>query len=207
MHCNLPEGVTQVLQLGTLRVKLHPPPCCRHKSSTKWHRVVVNGPRQQQHTNNLTTKKTVLPVTEGPDLGTTMYTASLDGHTEQESPSGPPGDIQHLDANQQSSGDELIHVNNGNADDYEPEYVGIPKGQDQEDLEAEEYQNVDVRPVVQQSKPRLRQTALPHPYPSLPRGRGSQFWRPVRAALTLPTSNSEMYSKLLATTSASTLLY
>ena len=90
-----------------------------------------------------------------------MYTASLDGHTEQESPSGPPGDIQHLDADLQSSGDELTHVNDGTADHYEPEYVGIPKGQDQEDLEAEEYQDVDLRPVVQQSKPRLRQTSLP----------------------------------------------
>ena len=95
------------------------------------------------------------------DLVTTMYTASLDGHTEQEPPSGPTDDVQDLDADQQSSGDELTHVNDGNVDDYEPEYIGIPKGQDQEDLEAEEYQDVELRPVVQQSKPRLRQTAPP----------------------------------------------
>ena len=90
-----------------------------------------------------------------------MYTASLDSHTEQESPFGPPGDTQHLDADLQSSGDELTHINDGNADDYEPEYVGMPKGQDQEDVEAEEYQDVDLRPVVQQSRLHLRQTALP----------------------------------------------
>ena len=93
------------------------------------------------------------------DLVTTTYTASLDGHTEQEAPSGPTDDIRDLDADQQSSGDELTHANDGNVDDYEPEYIGIPKGQ--EDLEAEEYQDVDLRAVVQQSKPRLRQTALP----------------------------------------------
>ena len=62
------------------------------------------------------------------DLGTTTYTASLDGHTEQEAPSGPTDDIRHLDADQQSSGDELTHANDGNVDDYEPEYIGIPKG-------------------------------------------------------------------------------
>ena len=94
-------------------------------------------------------------------MGTTIYTASLHSHTEQESPSGAPGDTQHLDADLQSSGDELTHINDGNPDDYEAEYVGMPKGQDEEDLEAEEYQDVDLRPVVQQSRPRLRQTALP----------------------------------------------
>ena len=62
------------------------------------------------------------------DLGKTMYTASLDGHPQQESPSGPPGDMQHLDADQQSIADELTHVNDGTADDYKFEYVEIPKG-------------------------------------------------------------------------------
>ena len=47
-------------------------------------------------------------------------------------------------------------------DDYEPEYVGIPKGEeDQEASEDEEYQDVDLRRVLQQSKSQLRQTALP----------------------------------------------
>ena len=73
------------------------------------------------------------------DLGTPMYTLSLDGHTEQESASGPLGDIKHVDADLQSSGDGLTHINDGTADDYEPEFDRIPKGKDQEDLEAVEY--------------------------------------------------------------------
>ena len=61
------------------------------------------------------------------DLGTTMYTASPAGHAEQEPPSGPTDDIRDLDTDQQSSGDELTPANDGNVDDYEPEYIGIPK--------------------------------------------------------------------------------
>ena len=45
------------------------------------------------------------------ELGTTLYTASLDSHTEQESHSGPPGDTQHLDADLESSGDGKKTIN------------------------------------------------------------------------------------------------
>ena len=62
------------------------------------------------------------------------------------------GDAQHPDADLESSGDEPTHINDGNADDYEPEYVAMPKGQDQEVVEAEEYQDVDLRPMVQQTR-------------------------------------------------------
>ena len=46
-------------------------------------------------------------------------------------------------------------------DTYEPEYVGLPRIEEHEDVKAEEYNNVDPRLVVQQLGMRLRQTALP----------------------------------------------
>ena len=45
------------------------------------------------------------------NFGTTLDAASLDSHTEQASPSGPPGDTQHPDADLESSGDGKMTIN------------------------------------------------------------------------------------------------